>query len=549
MLTTVYLEKTVEKKLITSNNTIRFIENQLVDITDSLQFSEKQLQEFQSSQKVMNVDFHAQQVFSGLEALQNKKAELLIKLKYYEYLKNYLSTNSSGKDLVAPASMGIDEPMLNNLLAELVKDLGERAEMSLNIKKDNPYIASQDQKIASLRKTLTGNISNIINTTTMSIKETDERINTLSEQAGKLPKTQRQLFGYERKFKLNDALYTYLLTKLNEIQITKAALMPDNEVLDEASYRNSIKVSPKSKNAFLLAIFLGLGFPILLIYLFEYISDKIRDLNEIEKLSGFHSLGFVLRSNLNTNSVVFDFPNSLVAESFRSIRTNLQFVASINKRHTILVTSSTMDEGKSFISLNIAESMALNKKKTILVSFDLRKQLRQTILDLSNEIGLSNYLSGNEKLEDVILKTKNEYFDVILPGPVPPNPTELIASEETTLLFKTLKETYDYIIIDTPPIGMVSDALLLLSHSDVNIYTVRHNTTSRRQLEQLSSSLRKKEVKNFNVIVNDIYIPQKRYGHYGFSYGYNYGYGYGYYHQPEKKLPWAERIINRLFKS
>jgi capsular exopolysaccharide synthesis family protein len=190
------------------------------------------------------------------------------------------------------------------------------------------------------------------------------------------------------------------------------------------------------------------------------------------------------------------------------------------------MSSSIMSEGKTFITANLALSFALIKKKTVVLNFDMRRPKLQDYLNIKTEKGLSSYLSGNAKLEDIILHTDFENLDVIMAGDIPPNPMELLASEYTNNLFQALKQTYNYIIVDTPPVGMVADALLLIKYSDVNIFVVRHNYTHKKMLDKLTQNLHKREIQKVHVILNDVYL-QRSYG-----YGYNYNYGYGYTNKP-----------------
>jgi capsular exopolysaccharide synthesis family protein len=213
---------------------------------------------------------------------------------------------------------------------------------------------------------------------------------------------------------------------------------------------------------------------------------------------------------------------SQTTESIRAIRTNFRFIANERESNVILMTSSIMNEGKTFVSVNLALSFALIKKKTIVLNFDMRRPKLQDYLKIKAEKGLSVYLSGNATLDDIIVHTGFENLDVIMAGDIPPNPMELIASEYTAKLFQALKQTYDYIIVDSPPVGMVADSLLLVPFADVNIFVVRHNYTQKKILTKLVQNLSKREIHKINIVFNDVHLQRS----YGYSYNYNYGYGY-----------------------
>jgi capsular exopolysaccharide synthesis family protein len=395
-----------------------------------------------------------------------------------------------------------------------------------------------------MNQSVLDNLDNLINGTDIAIQDIDRRIDEISTQLNKLPERQRKLVNYERKFKLNDALYTYLLTKRSEVQISKASYLPNNEVVDKARENEYDVIGPNTRKNYLIALLLGLGLPVCIILLKSYFNDKILLNEDIEKITNFPILGHVLRSKDKSPTVVSDYPNSLCAESIRAIRTSFQFLANENQKHIVLVTSSMMKEGKSFTCTNLALSFSLNNKKVLIMNFDLRKPSIHRYLGIESEKGLSSYLSGYVAIEDIILKTKFENVDVILSGPIPPNPMELISSENTKTLFQFLHEKYDYIIIDTPPVGMVADAFLLIKYSDVNIFVVRHNLTMKKVLSQVNQNLIKKGIQNFNIILNDVQIA-KKYMAYSHGYGYNYGYGYGYGYDLEGK-PSKSKHTNKL---
>ena len=526
-LTREYLIKGLEKKNQIAENTIRFIDMQLGEVTDSLSYSEKVLQDYRANNYIMNVDFQTQQVFTALENLKNQRAELVVQSKYYDYLKKFLIENRADQDLIVPSSLGIQDPVINNLINELTQLLSERTELMINSKKENPYIASIDSRIAAMKKTILENIENLINASKISINDIDSRIEESSKQVNKMPETQRKLFGYERKFKLNDALYTYLLTKRSETQIAKASYLPDNEVLDKATDTEYTLVSPKTRRNYIIAFILGLGLPVAFLLLIDFFNDKVNTSEDIEAITDYPVLGHIIHSKDKSYTVVNDYPLSLTTESFRAIRTNFQFIASEGSHPIILISSTMMGEGKSYTSLNLALSFALYNKKTVLINFDMRKPKLGLYLNMNVEKGLSSLLSKNATLDEVIAKTQFENLDIIVAGTIPPNPMELIAGPVTGGLFAELKKRYDYVIVDTPPVGMVADALLLVKYSDVNLFVVRYNHTQKKVFARLVQSINKRGVGHLNIVLNDVYIGRK-YQNYAQGYAYGYGYGYGY---------------------
>ncbi|NJO92240.1 MAG: hypothetical protein HC831_27175 [Chloroflexia bacterium] len=380
-LSTEYLKKGIERKNLIAENTIKFIDTQVGEISDSLNFSETLLQNYRAENKVMNMDFQSQQAMTALENLKNQRAEILVKAKYYDYLSKYLRENKDGQDLIAPSSLGIDDPILGSLINELTRMFNDRLEIQYNSKKDNPYLSSIELRINTMKKTILENIENQLNATKISLQEIDQRVEQVTERVNKLPETQRQLFGFERKFKLNDALYTYLLTKRSEMQIAKASYLPDNEIIDVARDTEFITIAPNTKRNFMIALFLGLGIPLAFMLLKDFMNDKIQLSEDIEAITDFPILGHIIRNKEKKYTIAYDNPMCLTSESLRSIRTNFQFISNEKSKHVVLVTSSMMNEGKSFVCINMALSFALNNKKVSFYPLTLENRKSENILE------------------------------------------------------------------------------------------------------------------------------------------------------------------------
>lgn len=520
MLTKLYQHRSLERKNEIAESTISFIEKQLSGITDSLQMTESRLQNFRSANRVMDISFQAKKIYESMQLLDNEKAILIVKAKYYEYLQDYLERNSAINDLVAPSSMGIEDPLLNNLILQLANLNTEKVKTKITSKEKNPYIYELDQKIQSLKSTILENIRSIIKTSAISLADIDKRINALSAEVNTLPKTERELFSIERKFKLNDAIYTYLLQKHSEAQIAKASNIPDNEIIDRARLLYNHPVFPRTKVNLLIAFCLGLGLPLIFFLIRDIIRNKIYSKEDIEKLTSIPILGQIAVKDREGNIIVPYSTKSPLSESFRSVRTNLRFFSQSKEKQTILFTSSISGEGKTFCAINTACAFAMSGKKTILVGLDLRKPKIFEDFNLSNDKGVSTCLIAQDTLQEVIHHTAIENLDVIVSGPIPPNPAELIESENMVRMMEELNKLYDYVIIDTAPIGLVTDALVLSKFTNINIYVVRHDYTDKRVFETIIKDIEKNNMKHVNILFNGVKFDKV---------GYGYGYGYGYY--------------------
>jgi len=516
-LMNVYSTENLNRKNHIASITIDYIEKQLGEISDSLNLTEDNLQRFRSSNQLLDVAEQATGITNQYRDLQNQRAELIAKKRYYEYVSDYIAKNDDFSNMIVPASMGINDQILNNLMLELTTAQAQRSNLIENRQEKNPLIKKLDIQIANIRKTIIENISAVRQTTNISIDEMNKRISRIEGQISNLPKTQRELGGIERKFKLNDAIFNYLLEKRAEAKITKASNLPDDVILEPA--RSTGKVSPNTKRNYIFAFVLGLGLPFSFFLLKNALNDKLLPQDNIEHLTDVPIAGKILRNTRKTNNVMFEHPKSSIAESFRALRTNLDFyLKGGNVRKVIMVTSSIEGEGKSFNALNIAMSYAQLGKKTILLDCDLRKVTSYFKAEGEMIDGISSYLINKITLQQIIMKSPHENLDYINSGPVPPNPAELLALDETRELIDILRDRYDYIIIDTPPLAQVTDGYLLLDNADIKVIVARYNYSKKKIFSLILKDLRQKKVSNVCIVLNDNRINQEQYG---YGYGYN----------------------------
>lgn len=520
-LTSAYLGKSLEKKNKTALSTIDFIDSQISEVADSLNYAESNLKTFRSAQGVMDLNFQGQQVFEQLNKLENDRAALQVQKKYYESLGNYLITNSEMSDVMAPSSMNVVDPILNGLITQLIVLNSERASLLKNSgNQQNLYLSDVNVRIENTRSTIKETVKNTLNTLKMSLNEINYRMNRASGQIAQMPKTELQLRGIERKFKLSDAMYTFLLQKRSEAQIARASSMPDYEVVDSAILAVSLVVSPKKTLNYLAALVLAFLLPSLFIFLKDFLNNRITDPEEVESLTKYPLLGRVFHNLHRSKQIVNDHPNSSVTESFRAVRTNFQFFSEGGKRQVLLITSSTSGEGKTFCSINLGTVFALSGHRTVLLEFDLRRPKIHQEFGSSNIIGISSFLIDKASIEDIILPTHIENLDLVSAGPAAPNPAELINSERTGELLDKLKEMYDYIIIDSAPAGILTETLLLMKYTDLNIIIARMDKTNREAFKNVLKAFESSKINNVSVLINDLNIKRD---------SYKYGYDNKYY--------------------
>ena len=528
MLMYEYVTRGLEKKNLVSENTIQFIDNELKDIQESLTQAETELKDFRTQNDLMNLDLQANQVYSNLQTLSRERAEMAVNVRIYTRMQDYIKVQiDDPENLAAPSTMGINDPLLNQLARDLVMLSQNKATQLLTQTEQHPQIVKLNEQILTTKKALLETINNLVENAKMSLNEIDRRIGTLEAESKKLPAKQQELINYQRNYQFTDDTYKYLMQRRAEAQILRASNTPDNEILDEARIENTVRIAPRNAMNMLIAIILGLLIPALYLLLKNFFNTSIIDRKDVEKLTRYPIIGTVAQTSDKNPLVVINNPKSPIAESFRSIRTNIEYITQGKPQSVILVTGDTQGIGKTFNSINVASIYALYGKKTVLLGFDMRKPKLFQEFGITNNVGLSSFLSNQESIDNIIQNTRVlPNLDVIPSGPIPPNPAEMIASEKCTELFDELKRRYDYIIIDTPPLSLVTDAFLLMRYSDANIFIVRQGHTNKNIFGSVIKDLEDRNT-SIAIVINGV-ETSKSYGYGKYSYGYGYGYGYGY---------------------
>lgn len=506
----------LERKNTEAQRRIQFIEDQLVGVSDSLQLTENRLQQFRSSHRVMDLSAQGQAIIAQVTTLENDMARLNLDANYYDYLADYLAKSMPGEMPVIPVTMGITDPGLTRLVEELATLQGQLSVRGAG--ELNPLQRNLEQKIRTTKETLRETLNGLIRANALARSEKQGQINRANTQATTLPVTERQLLGIERKFRVNDELYTYLLETRAEQLMQKASNRSDSEVIDAADSRFSVQVAPNSMMILLVGFFAGFFIPLMIIILKHIFNNKLGD-EDIKTFTGLPVVGNIPHNAGGSNVVVFEDSGSTVSEAFRLLRSRMQFFTTEKGSAVILVTSTLPGDGKTFTAINLSSVYSLLGKKTVLVGFDLRKPKIFQDFNLKNEKGISTWLIGRDKLEEIIQPTGYDNLSVIAAGPVPPNPSELTAMEKTRDLIAGLRERYDYIVIDSSPIGLVSDAYHLASLADACLMVVRPGVTLRDMFYQTAKELASSQAHGVSLVINDIQNRRQQYG-YGERYGY-----------------------------
>jgi capsular exopolysaccharide synthesis family protein len=551
----VLIKRQLENKNQFAKNTINFIDETLLKMEGQLKDSGDELKDFSKNNNIIDIEEGGTTYKSQLIDYDLQKDQVERKLAYLSSLKNYLKNSVDFSKLPAPTVAGIEEPNITTNVAKLIALSIQRSDLGYSIKGDI-YYERIDNEIQSVKKVLLENANSLRSALQYDLELANQKIRKVEGEISRLPENKQEWLKLSRKYNLSDNIYNTFLQKRSEALIVKAANLSDIQFIDPAKDVGGGLLGPKTSVNYVLAFFVGLLVPLVLVFFIFFISNSIQNIEDISSLTQLPLIGIVGVKHSETNLSVFERPKSALSESFRAIRSSLQFLykkQSIEGTKTLMLTSSVSGEGKTFCSINIATVFALSEKKTIILGLDLRKPKIFDDFNIQNDIGAVNYLIGQKKLEEVIQHTHIPYLDVITSGPIPPNPSELILGDSMKAMITQLKKDYDYIILDTPPVGLVSDALELAQFCDVTLYIVRQNFTKKEMLTLLNNRTKRGELNNVSIIFNG-YENKAKYGvGYGYGYGYGYSYGYGYgsgYHEDDEPTgffaKWKFRILKKF---
>jgi capsular exopolysaccharide synthesis family protein len=428
-----------------------------------------------------------------------------------------------------PSTLGLVDPTLNESVAAYNQAQVERQVLLKTAPPGNVAVKQKDEAINRLQKNILESLDNLKKSYNAAIGSIQGISGSAESQLRLMPEKQQALTAVKRQLETKLIVFNSLLQNREQSAIALASTISNIKVLTDAQ-ANTIPVKPNRKNTKLLAIFIGLLLPALFIFIIEILNDKVTTRNDIERITQATILGEVGHSYGKNNLVVTNNNRGVVAEQFRIIRSNLQYVLNHVQKPVILVTSSFSGEGKSFISTNIGAVMAVAGKKTIILEFDIRKPKVLSHLGILKKPGLTNYLLGKMAVQDLAVPVDGIENLFVLPcGPVPPNPAEILLDTKLDDLFDYLRANFDTIIMDTAPVGMVSDAMTLSKFADCTLYIVRQGHTYKKQIGLIDDFYKKGKLPKISIILNDIKL-RSGYGYYGYGrYGYGHGYGSGYF--------------------
>jgi len=521
-LVEVYNEEEVNDENKVLGNTIRFIDERLARLTNELDVVESGIERYQRQNEIATdgAGDLAAMVYGQLNQLEQELSGMEVNQQILESLENYLIEDNNAYELI-PANLIAESPSLSAFVSQYNELVLDYDRVTTLLTAQNPQRIQLENRIAELRRTILLTLQNLRKDMRIPMDRMVEQIAELKGDIRAVPRKKKDLVQIERQQKIKENLYLYLLQRREETALSEAITTPGTRVIDPAM-SSSIPISPKRRQIYLFCVALGLLLPLSVVVMDDWINDKIESEDDLKKETSIPLLGRIGKSKTYDEILVREGSRSAVPEMFRLLRTNLQYLNPNKGHQTILITSSQGGEGKTFITANLGATIALSRKKVILVGMDLRKpRLWKYIAGQEHQSGVTNYLIGEAEIQELIRQSPDFPQLHFLPsGPVPPNPSELLLSDRMESLFAYLKSNYDYVLIDSPPIGLVADALIINEYIDISLYVVRHKYTRLGMVRMLQSLYAEKKIKNPGIILNGL-----RNGH-GF---YGYGYGYGYY--------------------
>ena len=545
-----FINKLLEMYNINTNNdknevaqkTAEFINERISIISKELGSTEKDLESFKRGAGITDLTSDAQIALTGSAEYEKKRVENQTQINLLQDLQKYMQ--NEGYE-VLPSNIGLQDVNLAAAINRYNDVLVERKRLLRTSTENNPTIINLDTSISAMKENVQVSLDRVLRGLFITKADLDREASRYSRRISEAPGQEREFVSIARQQEIKAGLYLMLLQKREENAITLAATANNAKIIDEA-IADDAPVSPRSKITYLIALILGVGIPVGVIYLLELTKFKIEGRADVEKLTSAPIVGDIPLTDEKQGAIaVFENQNNLMSETFRNIRTNLQFMLE-NDKKVILVTSTVSGEGKSFISANLAISLSLLGKKVVIVGLDIRKPGLNKVFNIPRkEIGITQYLANPEnnlmdlvQLSDV---SKNLY---ILPGgTVPPNPTELLARDGLDKAIETLKKNFDYVIMDTAPVGMVTDTLLIGRVADLSVYVCRADYTHKNEYTLINELAEKDKLPSLCTVINGLDLKRRKYGYYYgygkygkyYGYGKRYGYGYGYGEQSHTK--------------
>ena len=518
-----YNKAEIQDKNQILTNSLKFIDERLLSLERELERLESGIEVYKEKNQIMTniAGENSALIIQELNAFEKELADLEVKEEIVELIKKIL-VDQENEFSIIPVNLLNEYPELSGLINRFNQLCIERSRMiNMGTTKQNPMVINLNDQLQDLQSAILQTTDNIKRDIAIPIQKAKQQIGNVRNQIQSVPKKERQLLDQQRRQALKESLYVYLLQRREETALSEAVTTPNTRVIESAS-SSTRPVRPRPRIIYVLAVLLGVMLPFAYVFIRQLFNDKIETEEQIKRITSIPIIGRIGHSKLKDKVVVNMASRSAVNEMFRSLRTNLNYLNPGHENRVILVTSSVGGEGKTFISINLAKTLSITGKKVLLIGLDLRKPKLSKYMDLEGDIlGVTDYLIEDVHWKDLI-HAYEEGLDFIISGPIPPNPAELLLNPKLHQLIEQVKSQYDYVIIDTPPVGLVSDAILLGPYANQTIVVVRHLYTQGKMLERQEELAVEQKLVKPGIVFNGIKTNKA----YGYSYGYGNSYGY-----------------------
>ncbi len=524
-LAVLYMQNTVEARFDINKRTLDFIDRQMHEVSSVLKDIEDTMQVFKSQKNILNLTKEEEDYFGKLSAYDQEKTKLNLQIESLNDLEKYIIEDKDPQFLPPSVYVAQNDHFLLKEAAELYQLQIKYNEQSNVATSKNFQLQEIENTINKTKKNLLVYINNSRNATKKIIENINKEMSVYVNDIQLIPQKQRELLSIQRKVSVNENLYTFLLEKRASTYIARATIIPETKIIEAP--RSTGIVWPDKSRIIATFSFIGLAVSLILIVIRVVFFTTLQTIDELKEATKFPVMGDVpwVKKNSSVGLIIDSDSRSRVAESFRSLRTNLQYLNIHKGPKVVLVTSNGPGEGKTFCSINMAGILAKAGKKTLVLELDLHKPRVQKALEMEADIGISTVVIGNTQIPESIKKTKIDNLDVMLSGPIPPNPSEMILSNELKEIIDYGRAHYDYVVIDTPPAGLISDAIFLMQYTDISLFVLNTKTSNKRIVTVVNELIENNKIQHFAYILNGV---RRRKSSYYNKYGYGYGYGYEY---------------------
>jgi capsular exopolysaccharide synthesis family protein len=548
-----YISYDVERKSESAKNILAFIDEQLSFVYDRLKDSETSIQSFKTENKLTSDKDIITTNIERLSIIENEIMNVELEERVIQEIEKSIRKSEKEMDVynIIPLLTGTKfEDNLSSMVKQLQELLMQKETFYFDATKSSPQVKALDYKIDIQKKLLLESLSNLSTAVSNKKKGLIQKAQSIESTFANAPSKEVEFARLLRHFSINEKFYTLLMEKRTEFSILKASFVPQNVILEKGTSSYS-PVSPQKKLIYAAALFTAILIGLLLIIIRYLMHNTISSLNEIVKHT--HAtvsiLGIVpkYKNDIPVSQLVVNKnPKSIIAESFRTVRTNMQFISNTPGAKLVAITSTISGEGKTFVAINIAGIIAYSGKKVIILDLDMRKPKIHLGFGVQNIKGMSTILIEKDTIENCIQHSVMDNLDFITAGPIPPNPSELIISEKMDMLLEHLKKIYDVVIVDNPPVGLVTDGISIVQKADYPIYIFRADYSKKNFIHNLDRLINENKVKHLSVVLNGVDIDRSAYGYnYGYGYGYGYGYTSDYYNDLEKSK--KKTLKQRIF--